>query len=118
MHLKRRRDPWSVPIHLAAKEIRECIGWNQARMATELGLSHAIQLRKLESGHEHWTVNMIELFREITQFDPYVLAYDLFYDEGKFPLEIQEAGKIRKQAWLTQLQRMGNTRHLLPSGWW
>jgi len=97
------------------KAIRETMGWNKKRMASETG---TWAMSDYENGTKDVTLRAIERIREVTGLDPYVLAYFLYYDFSREPEEIQVLYRQLRDHWKKHIEIMRHMRHMIPGGYW
>lgn len=103
------REGFALQVHIAAREIREALGWQSARMARELGLSRHLW-SKYELGSVQFTQVILERFRLATGIDPYVLAYISRWDHSQLPEDVRELLVKLQQTWTAQLERAKQCR--------
>jgi transcriptional regulator with XRE-family HTH domain len=85
-------------------------------MAAEMGMSRLVWAQ-YESGRMEFSVILIETIREVTGFDPYVMAYDLFLNTSKMPERHRKLHDELKAFWAEELELMRRVKQRLPSSW-
>jgi transcriptional regulator with XRE-family HTH domain len=114
---KPRIEAWQLPVHKACERIRYAIGWSKARMAQEIGIT-LTTWRRYEAGRTNVSINTLDIIREVTGIDPYVLAYSLYCDISKLPKDVREAHAALHKAWEKAIEDMHRDRQKLPTSWW
>jgi transcriptional regulator with XRE-family HTH domain len=111
------REEYQIPIGKAVKRIREALGWTNKRLSQETGIDIS-SVVMFEKGKRHYPVKAIELIREATGIDPYVMAYDLYCDTKNESEEVRIARQGAAAAREHQLELMRMHRQRLPGDWY
>ena len=111
-----RPDGCRLPVYKAAKRLRDVLGYDVNRMATEIGV-HSTVWGRLEAGSVNFSTRTLGLVRDVTGIDLYVLAYFLYADTNHLPESVRKLHGLLRDEWELQLNRMLEMRRKLPLGW-